>query len=145
MNRAKIAAVTLAAAAALPLAMAAPASAATSSRCTVTPLKPIFAGFNSSGVKLVDYRISVSCASNCRVQIEQRRYEEDAWPNPDDFLGASSFSTSGVRTLHNVRALVNTESGNEEVYQKVRFRVFCNGVPDPWTSGGKSPVLSIPN
>ena len=143
MNRAKIALVTLAAAAAVPIAMAAPASAATSSRCTVTPLKPIFAGFNSSGVKLVDYRISVSCASNCTVQIEQRRYEEDAWPNPDDFLGASSFSTYGVRTLSNVRTLVNTESGNEEVYQKVRFRVTINGHTLPWTSWEKSPVASI--
>ena len=145
MNRAKIAIVTLAAAAAMPIALAAPASAATSSGCTVTPLKPIFAGFNSSGVKLVNYRISVSCASNRTVSIEQRRYEEDDWPNPDDSLGTTTFSTSGVRTLSNVRTLVNTESGNEEVYQKVRFRVTSGGVTSPWTSFQKSSVLSIPN
>jgi hypothetical protein len=145
MNRAKIALVTLAAAAAMPIALAAPASAATSSGCTVTPLKPIFAGFNSTGVKLVNYRISVSCASNRTVSIEQRRYEEDDWPNPDDSLGTTTFSTSGVRTLSNVRTLVNTESGNEEVYQKVRFRVTSGGVTSPWTSFQKSSVLSIPN
>jgi hypothetical protein len=144
-SRAKIALVTLAAAAAMPIAMAAPASAATSSGCTVTPLKPIFAGFNSSGVKLVDYRIAVSCASNRTVSIQQHRYEEDDWPNPDDSLGTTSFGTSGVRILHNVRTLVNTESGNEEVYQKVRFRVTSNGVTSPWTSNEKSAVLSIPN
>lgn len=145
MNRAKIALVTLAAAAAAPIALAAPASAATSSGCTVTPLKPIFAGFNSSGVKLVNYRIAVSCASNRTVTIEQRRYEEDDWPNPDDSLGTTTFTTSGVRTLSNVRTLVNTESGNEEVYQKVRFRVTSSGVTSPWTSYEKSSVLSIPN
>ena len=145
MNRAKIALVTLAAAAVVPITMAAPASAATSSGCTVTPLKPIFAGFNSSGVKLVNYRISVSCTSNRTVSIQQRRYEEDGFLNPDDFLGATSFNTSGVRTLSNVRTLVNTESGNEEVYQKVRFRVTSNGVTSPWTSYEKSAVLSIPN
>ena len=145
MNRAKIALVTLAAAAVAPIAMAGSASAATSSGCTVTPLKPIFAGFNSSGVKLVNYRISVSCTSNRTVSIQQRRYEEDGFLNPDDFLGATSFNTSGVRTLHNRRTLVDTESGNEEVYQKVRFRVTSNGVTSPWTSYEKSPVLSIPN
>ena len=65
--------------------MASPASANTSSGCTVTPLKPIFAGFNSSGVKLVNYRISVSCSANRTVSITQERYEEDGWPNPDDY------------------------------------------------------------
>ncbi len=144
MNRAKIALVTLAAAAAVPIAMAAPASAATSNGCTVTPLKPIFAGFNSSGVKLVNYRISVSCASNRIVEIQQRRYEEDPWPDPDDFLGATSFKTYGVRTLSNLRPPVNTEPGNEEVYQLVRFRVTYNGHTGPWTPWEKSPVTSIP-
>ncbi|HYO86691.1 MAG TPA: hypothetical protein VES01_09590 [Dermatophilaceae bacterium] len=145
-TRSKIAALTVAAAGAiLPIAVASPAQAATSSGCTVTPLKPIFAGFNSSGVKLVNYRISVSCWSNRTVSITQQRYEEDGFLNPDDFLGSTSFTTSGVRTLSNVRTLVNTESGNEEVYQKVRFRVSSGGVTSPWTSFQKSSVLSIGN
>ncbi len=140
----KIAAVLVAASTAvLPIAAATSASAATSSGCTVTPLKPIFAGFNSSGVKLVNYRITVSCSSNRTVSITQKRYEEDGWPNPDDYLGTTSFSTSGVRTLNNVRTLVNTESGYEEVYQKVQFRVTSGGVTSPWTSWQKSSVLSI--
>ena len=133
-------------AALLPVAAASSASASTtSSGCTVTPLKPIFAGFNSSGVKLVNYRITVSCLSNRTVSIDQRRYEEDGFLNPDDFLGSTPFSTSGVRTLSNVRTLVNTEGGNEEVYHKVRFRVSSGGVTSPWTSYEKSPVLSIGN
>jgi hypothetical protein len=127
------------------VAMASPASAATSSGCTVTPLKPVFAGFNSSGVKLVNYRISVSCTSNRTVSIEQERWEEDPWPNGDDFLGSSSFTTSGVTTLSNVRTLVDGEIGDEEVYHKIRFRVSSNGVTSPWTSWEKSSVLTIPN
>jgi hypothetical protein len=125
--------------------MASPASAATSSGCTVTPLKPIFAGFNSSGVKLVNYRISVSCSAGRTVSIAQERYEEDSWPNGDDFLGSTLFSSSGVTTLSNVRTLVDGEWGDEEVYHQVQFRVSSNGVTSPWTSFQKSAVLTIPN
>lgn len=135
----------LATSAALSVAMASPAAANTSSGCTVTPLKPIFAGFNSSGVKLVNYRISVSCTSGRTVSIDQQRYEEDPWPNGDDFLGSTSFSTSGVTTLSNVRTLVDGELGDEEVYHNVRFRVSSNGVTSPWTSYQKSSVLTIGN
>lgn len=129
----------------LPIAMASPASAATSSGCTVTPLKPIFAGFNSSGVKLVNYRVAVDCAAGRTVSITQQRYEEDGFLNPDDYLGTTSWTTSGTRVLNNVRTLVNTESGDEEVYHKVQFRVTSNGVTSPWTSYQKSSVLSIGN
>ena len=147
MNSKKMRAVlaALGATAAMSVAMASPASAATSSGCTVTPLKPVFAGFNSSGVKLVNYRISVSCTSNRTVSIEQEHWEEDPWPNGDDFLGSSSFTTSGVTTLSNVRTLVDGEIGDEEVYHKIRFRVSSNGVTSPWTSWEKSSVLTIPN
>ncbi len=138
-------ALALAASAAMSVAVAGSASANTSSGCTVVPLKPIFAGFNSSGVKLVNYRISVSCSSGRTVSIQQERYEEDSWPNGDDFLGATSFSSSGVTTLNNVRTLVDGELGDEEVYHNVRFRVSSNGVTSPWTSWQKSAVLTIPN
>ena len=144
MNRAKMALVTLAAAAAVPIAMAAPASARTSSGCTVKPLKPVFAGFNSSGVKLLNHPISVSCLSNRTVRIEQRLYEQDVPPDPDDLIGVRWFRTSGVRTLSSVWTLVNTEPGNEEVYQKVCFWVISHGVTSPGTCE-KSSVVSIPN
>ncbi len=133
----------IAVAAAVPLLSASPAMAATSNGCTVTPLTPSFAGFNSSGVKLVNYRISVNCQPNRTVAIDQQRWEEDSWPNPDDHLGNSSFVRSGVTTINNVRTLVNGEIGEEEVYQKVRFRVTSNGVTSPWTSLQKSGVLHI--
>ena len=69
--------------ASIPIALAAPAQAnVTNYACSVTPLKPIFAGFNSSGVKLVDYRIQVRCYSDRYINITQERWEEDAGISP---------------------------------------------------------------
>src|SRR5689334_9169121 len=60
----------VAVAAAAPLALAtAPAQAATSSGCTVNPLKPVFAGFNASGVKLVKFSVSVRCSGDRSVTV----------------------------------------------------------------------------
>ena len=87
----------------------------------------------------------MSCSSGRTVSIDQDRYEEDSWPNGDDFLGSTTFNTSGVTTLSNVRTLVDGEIGDEEVYHNVRFRVSSNGVTSPWTSFQKSAVLTIPN
>jgi hypothetical protein len=140
----------VAVAAAAPLALAAaPAQAATSSGCTVTPLKPVFAGFNSSGVKVVRYKVSISCSGDRSVTVQQLRYEDDKSPDADDNLGSSTFTRSfdgaGSITVNIQRALPNTEGGNEEIYQRVRFRVSSNGVTSPFTSWQNSPVLSIPN
>ncbi|HET9648982.1 MAG TPA: hypothetical protein VFP34_12250 [Microlunatus sp.] len=136
--------------AAVPLALAvAPAQAATGSGCTVTPLRPVFAGFNSSGVKQVRYRVTATCSSNRVLTVEQRRYEDDASPDPDDFLGSSvlvhSFSGGATVTLSTTRSLPDTEPGNEEIYQRIRFRVSSNGVTSAWTGWQNSPILSIPN
>ncbi|KIS25869.1 hypothetical protein TV39_17570 [Arthrobacter sp. SPG23] len=133
------------------VALAAPAQAATTNyACTVTPLKPVFAGFNSSGTKLVDYQIQVRCYNNRSVYIEQQRWESDDWPNGDDHLGNSSFSRSlgyysGIVTIHNVRTLTNTEIGNEEVYQKVRHQEGAGGVWSPFTGWKSSGTTSMSN
>jgi hypothetical protein len=136
-------------AAAVPVALAAPAQANTTSYgCAVTPLQPVFAGFNSAGVKLVDYRIQVRCYSDRYVNISQERWEEDDWPNGDDYLGTSYFSRhlnywSGPVTISNVRTLVNGEIGNEEVYQKVRWQEGSNGVWSPYSGWKSSAVTSM--
>jgi hypothetical protein len=137
------------AAAALPIAAIAGAGSAqahTTSGCTVEPLKPIYSYTNSSGVKVLDYRISVNCTSGRYAHITQERWEEDSWPNGDDHLGTSTFSARGVQTLHNYRTLVDGELGQEEVYQKVRFHVHSdNGVVSGNTGWHSSAVLSIYN
>lgn len=137
--------------AAVPVALAAPAQASTTNfNCTVTPLKPVFAGFNSSGVKLVDYKIQVRCYSDRYINITQQRWEEDDWPNGDDHLGTSYFSRhlnywSGPVTISNVRTLVNGEVGNEEVYQQIRWQEGSNGVWSPYTGWKYSGVTSFSN
>lgn len=135
----------LAAALAVPALAAAPAHAHTSSGCTINPLTPIFHGFNTSGTKLINYRVSVTCTAGRTAEVTQERWESDAWPNPDDHLGTTNFVTSGVTTLDNVRTLVDGELGNEEVYQKIRFRVSSNGVTSPWTGWHSSAELDIAN
>ncbi|MDV8149765.1 hypothetical protein [Arthrobacter sp. B10-11] len=136
---------------AAPFALAAPAQAAgTSYACSVTPLSPVFAGHNSSGQKLVDYRIRVYCNTDRYINITQERWEEDDWPNGDDHLGTSYFSRhlnqySGAVTISNVRTLVDGEIGNEEVYQKVRFQEGSNGVWSPYTGWYHSGVTSMTN
>jgi hypothetical protein len=137
--------------ASVPLALAAPAQASvTNYACSVTPLKPIFAGHNSSGVKLVDYRIQVRCYSDRYVNITQERWEEDDWPNGDDHLGTSYFSrhlnyASGYVTISNIRTLVDGEIGNEEVYQKIRWQEGSNGVWSPYTGWKYSASTSMSN
>lgn len=136
---------------AAPFALAAPAQAAgTSYACSVTPLNPVFAGHNSSGVKLVDYQIRVYCNTDRYINITQQRWEQDDWPNSDDHLGTTNFSRhlnqySGVVTLHNVRTLVDGEIGNEELYQKVSFQEGSNGVWSPYTGWYYSGVTSMSN
>jgi hypothetical protein len=133
------------------VALAAPAQAATTNNpSTVAPLKPVFAGFNSSGTKLVDYQINVYCNSNRSVYIEEQRWESDDWPNGDDHLGNSAFSrylgpANGWHTIHNVRTLVDTEIGNEEVYHKVRHQEGAGGVWSPFTGWKSSATTSMSN
>ncbi|MDP9696939.1 UNVERIFIED_ORG: hypothetical protein J2X79_004522 [Arthrobacter globiformis] len=136
---------------AAPFALAAPAQAAgTNYGCSVTPLKPVFAGFSSSGVKLVDYQFRVYCNTDRYIYIAQQRWEEDDWPDSDDYLGTSYFTRhlnqySGTVTIHNVRTLVDGEIGNEEVYQRVSYQEGSNGVWSPYTGWYYSAVTPMSN
>lgn len=140
-----------AAAVALPLSIAAPMAHAstTSSGCTVSPLRPVFDHINSAGDKVLNYRVTATCNANRTVTIEQDRMEEDGWPNPDDLIGESTlsrtFSVYGSYTFNVLRTLPDTELGEEEMYQKVRFRVTSNGVTSAWTGNENSPVQSFAN
>ena len=144
----------LIAATAAPLALALPAQAASNSGCTVNPRKPVHAGFNSSGVKLVRFNVSISCDPNRTVEVQQLRYEEDwgnwLFPDADDSLGSRTFTEAfppnvGTITVGSTRTLPNTEDDNEEIYQKTRFRVTGGGVTSPWTSYQRTAYVSMPN
>ena len=127
-------AVGIIAAAALPIAAAGSAQAHTTSGCTVNPLTPEYAYTQSNGVKVLNYKISVSCSAGRYAHITQERWEEDGWPNPDDKVGTSTFSQRGVTTINNYRTLTDGEIGMEEMYQKVRFHVHSdNGVVSGWS------------
>ena len=134
------------AAAALPIAAAGSAQAHTSSGCTINPLTPEYAYTQTTGVKVLDYKITVSCSSGRHAHITQERWEEDSWPNGDDLAGTSTFTASGVTTLHNYRTLVDGEIGQEEMYQKIRFYVHSdNGVVGAWTGWHTSATRSFYN
>lgn len=81
--------------------------------------------------------------------IQQQRWEDDSWPNGDDYLGGTDFSrylSAGTSTtIHNYRTLVDGEIGYEEVYQKVRFKVGSGGVWSGYTGWQNSAILSISN
>lgn len=144
-NARRIAAGTIAAAA-LGVAAATNAHAVSTSGCTATPLTPEYAYTQSNGVKVLNYKISVSCSSGRTAYITQERWEEDDWPNGDDFVGSTTFSARGVTTLNNYRTLVDTEIGQEEMYQKIRFYVRSdNGVTSAWTGWHQSATRSFYN
>ena len=137
------------AATALPVAAIAGAGSAqahTSSGCTINPLTPEYAYTQANGVKVLDYKITVSCSAGRHAHITQERWEEDGWPNPDDKVGTSTSTASGVTTLHNKRALVDGEIGQEEMYQKIRFYVHSdNGVVGAWTGWHTSATRAFYN
>jgi len=126
-----------------------PAAAGTTlSGCLITPLKPYFDGINTSGVKLVRYKVEVICQGQRTAEIQQQRLESDPSPDADDFLGSSpisvAFPYAAIEKPSRVQALANTEAGYEEVYQRIRFRVHSfNNVTSPWTAWESSPILSI--
>jgi hypothetical protein len=144
------AAVMAFAATALPMAMAGPAAASTTKYgCTVTPVKPSHAGFTGSARKLVSYAVHFSCNEGRKIQIEQRRYESDQWPNDDDSTGQSfiyhRFPHKEFVKNPMIFKLPDTELGREEVYQKVRFRVSVGDVTSAWTPWKSSRETSFAN
>ncbi len=134
--------------AALPITVAATATTAqahTVAGCTVQPLAPIHVGNTGAGLKIIDYRMTVNCAAGRWAHITQKFYEADSWPNPDDYLGARTFSAGGVQVLHSRRTLPNTELGNEEVYHVIRFHVHGPGGISANTGSHQSAVRSFAN
>ena len=125
-----------------------PAQAA--SACTITPQTPEYSHTNSKGVKVINYKISVYCAKERYLNIEQQRWEEDDWPNDDDYIGRTywqneHFVAGESYVYNNKRTLVDGEVGNEEVYQKVAFQEGLSDIWSPWSGWMKSGVLDISN
>ena len=137
--------------AAAPVALALPASANTLQGCTVTPLTPVFAGY-TAGVKQLRHNVAIACFGARSIEVQQTVMEDDAVPDPDDFVVTriNGFPTgaNGVVVIRGITEnLPNTEAGAEEIYQKVRFRVTPNstGVQGPWTTYESSGSLTIAN
>jgi hypothetical protein len=128
---------------ALPLVAVGTAQASTtSSGCTVSPLRPVFDHFNASGVKVIRYNMTVSCDAGRTIEIEQHVHEADSI-NADDHITTSNrsryFATTDTVTMWLENSLPDTEIGDEEMYQRVSFRVTSNGVTSPWTAWEDSP------
>lgn len=118
--------------------------------CTVTPLTPEYSHTNSAGVKVINYKISVYCAKERYLNIEQQRWEEDDWPNDDDYIGGTyweneHFVAGESYVYDNKRTLVDGEVGNEELYQRVAFQEGLSDIWSPWSGWMQSGILDIPN
>ena len=132
-----------------PVAVAGPATAATSERgCTVNPLKPVKQDNRYRIRTTVDFRIYVNCTGNRTVQIRQLRFEDERG-RKDEFLGWSTFWKSFDRRDDAVRIhsydSVRNGPGSEEVYQLVSFRVRSGNSDhwSDWTRWEKSEVARI--
>jgi hypothetical protein len=133
--------------AALPLAMAPAANAATSGRlgpCTVTAEKPYFTGTHTlSGKKLIAYPISATCNRGNVDVIMKQIIQEDDWSTPNDvqkdwYIPTQNrkplhFSAPGTKKVAPVPVYRLTSSWDdfgtaEEVFHRVKFWVSSNGV-----------------
>jgi hypothetical protein len=150
MNRTKH--VVLAAAGlVLPLGVASQADASTTAHgCTVTPAAPTSnAPANPfTGPRTVKYTVTVHCDSPRTVLLEARAYEAD--PGADTLLGsgdaAVTLPSGGSKTFTSTLPAPDTEPGDDEVYQRVRFKVlYANGSVSDWTAWESSPVTVVPS
>jgi hypothetical protein len=141
------------AAAALPTVLAAPAQAGTLSKdgCTATPLKPVHVRNSDFSIKVIDYRIDVTCRAD-RVFTYNQRVREDDSGAGDVVLASRTTSyrfthASGTRTIviHGTHELPDTENGAEEMYHDLRFRVSSGGVNGSWTARTQSTRASFAN
>ena len=132
------------------VALAAPSEAKASERgCTVEPLKPTLVHEadkkdkkdNKHSFHEVDFKISVDCNGNKKVDIRQKRFEND------DKLGTSrfkeEFSGGDKRMIINSLDHVPNSKGEEKVYHVVSFRVKTGNNWSDWTQWEKSDVLKI--
>jgi hypothetical protein len=134
--------------AAIPLALGAPAQAA-SYACFVTPETPEYAYTQTNGVKVIDYKVTVYCGKGRYLNIEQQRWERDD-TTADDSLGTTNWSNQYIgagqsHTFHNRRTLVDGESGKEDLYQKVKFQEGIDDLWSSWTGWKRSNTVSIAN
>ena len=99
-------------------------------------------------------RIDVACSTGRSVQIRQQIWEEDwdGWliPDGDDLIASYTWSRSfvaaaGSTVINPINRVPNTENSNEEMYQRVSFRVTSNGVTSPWTDWERTPYHSLVN
>jgi hypothetical protein len=134
--------------------VAAPALAATSKdQCTVRPWEPVFQGNYLPGhKKVVNYRIGVECVGGRDIEVEQKFFERNIVNGVPvySYQGSSSSRLTawwplGLKAaFSNTRVLPYADPDNDdEVLQKVRFRVSSFGVTGNWTSWESSPVISI--
>jgi hypothetical protein len=126
---------------------ATPAQAANA--CTFTAHKPTYSHHNSSGVKVLNYKISVSCTKARDLTFRQDIMEDDDWPSDDDYLAYTTWDlehyVKGESAYYdNYWTLPDTEVGNEEMYHEVYFREGSDGVWGP-EYFVRSPVLQIAN
>jgi hypothetical protein len=118
--------------------------------CEFTPYRPDYAYTNSSGVKVLKYRLKVYCAQERYVNFDQQIWEEDDFPNNDDHLATEEardhhFAKGETYTYVSYWTLPDTETGQEEMYQSVMFQEGSGGVWSPWYGWYNSPVLAISN
>jgi hypothetical protein len=141
----------------LPMALTVPADAGTITKdgCSATPLKPVGSGRDDWGTTVVNYRIDVTCGPKRRFEFQQRVREDDDQIFGSDRVFASrtrsrTFNQVSGNVTIRINARLNlpaTESGNEEMYHDLRFRVI--GLPDgpvgSYTSRTDSPNGSFAN
>ncbi|GAA4352225.1 hypothetical protein [Angustibacter luteus] len=166
MNRSRKLAITLALAAGVgaPLGVASSAQAVgtvTKDGCHLTVDKPAFTNhWTAGGLKQADYVYHLTCdpsLAGVSVEITHERWESDlagAAGDPDaldEFTGTStqnkSFPAAGATKDITVRAalpVTDDTDGDEEVYQKVRFRV-TNQIQGGWSAWNLSQAQSIQN
>jgi len=131
-------------AAVLLLSAAPPALASTTAHgCTVAPTRPAL----SNGNTLVRYTATASCKAGRYLQVEQTFYERDG--SQYTYLGQQVW-TSEVKAAEKFshftdQPIPDTEPGDEELYQTVRFRVMpFGGDWSKWTSREFSARLTVP-
>ncbi len=138
--------------AAVPLALMAPADATvTSSGCTVTPLAPEFHNqWTTGGDKRIQYKVVVTCSTGRSITVTQERWEADT-TSADDLIGSSTltndFTSAGGTVTRTVTATLPDSDpwgdDNEEMYQRVHFKVTSNGVTSRVTAWDYSPTRTF--
>jgi hypothetical protein len=143
----------------VPLTMAAPANAANALGpaygCSVKVYTPYYHHTDRTGHKWINYRVDATCQGGRYIQVGREHWERDdgrtcVFCDRDDYQGYTQtgwywFGSYKTTVLNEVRPLAKTDSNCcEEPYQRVRFRVYSNGVTSPWVQWEDSKYYSIP-